>query len=137
MTDRFAIGTRMAHEWTVREADTVRSRGTVDFAVLATPSLIFMLEDTCVFAVSGLLKAGEATVGTSVHVDHLAATAVGERVRVECDLVSVRGRRLVFRVQARCGSLLIARGLHERALVNAEHFTAGTAAQAAAPPLTR
>ncbi len=71
-----------------------------------------------------LLTDEEITVGTSVHVDHLASTKVGETVKVTAELVSVRGRRLVFRVEARTGKVTVGRGLHERAIVNKAEFLA-------------
>lgn len=124
MTDRYPIGTSAVHDWLVDEALSVGAHGTVDLPVLATPHLIFMLEDTCVFAVQPLLEEGKLTVGTAVHVDHLAATKVGEHVHVRAELVSVRGRRLVFRVEARSGSTVVARGLHERAVIDKAEFEA-------------
>ncbi|MGH9806529.1 MAG: thioesterase family protein [Terriglobia bacterium] len=124
MNDRFPIGTAMAHEWLVDPSLTVAAHGTVKLPVLATPQLIFMLEDTCVLAVQRLLEEGETTVGTSVHVDHLAASKVGERIRAVAELVSVRGRRLVFRVEARTGEQVVARGLHERAVIDKQRFEA-------------
>src|SRR5678816_2394957 len=105
MNDRFLIGTAMAHEWLVEEKMTVGSHGSVKLPVLATPQLIFMLEDTCVFAIQKLLVDGETSVGTSVHVDHLAASRVGDRINAFAELVSVRGKRLIFRVEARTGKV--------------------------------
>jgi fluoroacetyl-CoA thioesterase len=124
MNDRFPIGASATHEWPVTHALTVQAHGTIDAAVLATPQLIFMLEDTCLLVVKPLLTDEEITVGTSVHVDHLASTKVGEAVRVTAELVSARGKRLVFRVEGRCGKLIVGRGLHERAVVNKTEFLA-------------
>lgn len=124
MNDRFPIGTALVHEWLVDEKLTVGAHGTVKLPVLATPQLIFMLEDTCVLAVQALLAESETTVGTSVHVDHLVASKVGERVKALAELVSVRGKRLIFRVEARTGKVVVARGLHERVIVNAQEFEA-------------
>lgn len=124
MNDRFPIGTAMTREWRVEEKMTVGSHGSVNLPVLATPQLIFMLEDTCVFAIEKLLVDGEATVGTSVHVDHLAASRVGDCIDAFAELVSVRGKRLIFRLEARTGKVVVARGLHERAVVDARKFEA-------------
>ena len=124
MNDRFPIGTSATQDWPVTHELTVQAHGTIDVAVLATPELIFMLEDTCLLAVKPLLTDDEITVGTSVHVDHLASTKVGEAVRVTAELVSARGKRLVFRVEGRCGKLVVGRGLHERAVVNKTEFLA-------------
>ncbi len=117
-----AIGIAADREWIVSEDLTVRARGTVDLPVLATPQLIFMLEDTCVHAVRASLDPHELTVGTAVHVDHLAAATVGARVRVHSELVAIRGRRLVFRIEASAGDRVIGRGLHERAIVDKRRF---------------
>lgn len=127
MSDHYAIGTSAALDWPVLEALTVRARGTVDLPVLATPQLIFMLEDTCVLAMKPLLDEDKVTVGTAVHVDHLAAAKVGQSVHVLSELVAVRGRRLVFRVEARSDGIVVARGLHERAIVNKQEFEASLA----------
>lgn len=124
MSDRFPIGTAATHEWPVTHELTVQAHGTIDVPVLATPRLIFMLEDTCVLAVHPLLSDNEITLGTSVHVDHVAATKVGETVKVTAELVSVRGKRLVFRVEGRTGKAVVGRGLHERAVVNKAEFLA-------------
>ncbi len=112
----------MVHEWLVDEKLTVAAHGTVNLPVLSTPQLIFMLEDTCVLAIQALLMQGETSVGTSIHVDHLAASKVGEWVKALAELVSVRGKRLIFRVEARTRKVVVARGLHERAVINARQF---------------
>ena len=57
MSRPFLIGASAAREWTVEQAMTVAAHGTVDFPVLATPHLIFMLEDTCVLAAEPFLVA--------------------------------------------------------------------------------
>ncbi len=124
MNDRFAIGTALDRDWEVEDAMTVRAHGAIDIPVLATPHLIFMLEDTCVLAMKPSLDAGEITVGVAVHVDHVASARVGQVVAVRAELVSVRGRRLVFRVEGRCGKIVVGRGLHERAVVNEKEFLA-------------
>lgn len=124
MNDRFPIGTSAIHEWPVVQALTVQAHGSIDIPVLATPQLIFMFEDACVLAVRPLLNDEEVTLGTSVHIDHLASAKVGEAVKVTAELVSVRGRRLVFRVEGRCGRVVVGRGLHERVVVNEKQFVA-------------
>lgn len=124
MDDRFPIGASATHDWPVTQALTVQAHGSIDIAVLATPQLIFMLEDTCLLVVEPLLTDEEITVGTSVHIDHLAPTRVGETVKATAQLVSAHGKRLVFRVEGRCGKLIVGRGLHERAVVNKTEFLA-------------
>lgn len=121
---RFEIGLSLTKTWPVDESITVGAHGTVPLPVLATPHLIFMLEDTCVLLARPGLSSDEETVGTAVHIDHLAGARAGDTVDVFAQLVTVRGRRLVFRVEARNGKTVIARGLHERAVVELRQFDA-------------
>ncbi len=125
MNAEIPIGTAHAQDWPVLESHTVRAWGSIDLPVLATPFMIFMLEDTCVALAKPFLDAGEVTVGTSVHVDHLGTAEAGQSLSVLAELVSVRKRRLVFRVEARCGRTVVGRGLHERAVVDMASFVKG------------
>jgi fluoroacetyl-CoA thioesterase len=125
--ERFEIGLSLTKTWPVDEAITVAAHGTVPLPVLATPHLIFMLEDTCMLLARPGLVSDEATVGTAVHIDHLAGARPGDTVDVFAQLVTVRGRRLVFRVEARNGRTMIARGLHERAVVQLGQLNASPA----------
>jgi len=67
---------------------------------------------------------GETTVGTLVHIRHLAATPVGMRVVATAELIEIDARRLVFRVSARDERQLIGEGTHERARVRLDRFLA-------------
>src|SRR6202022_253797 len=50
--------------------------------VLSTPSMISLIERTCLTAAQEYLDDGETTVGTHVCVSHLAAVAEGEAIVV-------------------------------------------------------
>ena len=124
MNEGLQIGVSHLHSFPVHDTITVGSHGTVALPVLATPHLIFMLEDTCVMAVASFLAPGEVTVGTGVFIDHLAPAYTGDLIDVIAELVSIRGKRLVFRVEGRCGKVVVGRGMHERATVNLEAMAA-------------
>ena len=64
----------------------------------------------------------EQTVGTHIDVSHLAATPPGLEVTAKVKLVAVDGRRLLFEVEAHDGIDLIARGKHERFIINKRKF---------------
>ena len=68
-------------------------------AVLSTPSMIQLIEQTCLVAVQPHLDDGETTVGTHVCVSHTGPAAVGETVSVSCRLTDVQRRRLTFDVE--------------------------------------
>jgi fluoroacetyl-CoA thioesterase len=70
------------------------------------------------------LDAGETTVGTLVHVRHLAATKLGQKVTATAELAEIDGRRLVFQVTAHDERQLIGEGVHERVRVQLDRFLA-------------
>lgn len=99
--------------------------------VLATPVLCHWFESAAVRAIAPQLEAGEATVGTRLTIEHLKATPLGMRVHVESRVVAVKGRRLTFEAQARDEVELVARGSHERFVIDLARFLAGVEAKSA------
>ena len=106
------------HEITLRVTPdlTADVLGNPGVPVLATPSLITLLENTC-SQLMRPLPAGAATVGTMVEMKHLAATPVGHTVRARATLLETDGRRYLFAVEAWDDREKIAEGRHERFLV--------------------
>ena len=91
--------------------------------VFATGFMVGFIEWTCVQALNPHLDGPEEqTVGTHVDVSHLAATPPGCSVTAKVRLVEVDGRRLVFEVEARDDFDLIARGRHERFVIQRGKF---------------
>ena len=52
--------------------------------VLSTPSMIGLIEQTCLESTAPHLDHNEQTVGTMVHIWHKAAGTIGETVRISC-----------------------------------------------------
>ena len=91
--------------------------------VFATGYMVGLIEWTCIQAVNPYLDwPKEMTVGTRINVSHLAATPPGLKVTAKVKLVEVDRRRLVFEVEAHDGIDLIARGSHERFIIDREKF---------------
>ncbi|MEZ5232102.1 MAG: thioesterase family protein [Acidimicrobiia bacterium] len=90
--------------------------------VLSTPSMIGLMERTCLESVLDHLDAGESTVGTHVCVSHVAAAASGETVTVTARLAEVNKRRLTFEVRAAAGDKLLGEGTHQRAVIDTSRF---------------
>lgn len=91
--------------------------------VFATGYMVGLIEWTCIQAVNPHLDwPNEQTVGTKVDVRHLAATPAGFEVTAKVRLTDVDGRKLTFEVEAHDGVDLIARGTHERFVINKEKF---------------
>jgi predicted thioesterase len=96
--------------------------GSGSLDVLATPSLIALIEQAACGALDGHLPDSHTTVGVRIDVRHLAPTPPGLEVRARAELVELDGRKLVFRVEAFDVRERIAEGLHERALVDPERL---------------
>jgi predicted thioesterase len=98
--------------------------GSGKVAVLSSPSMILMMEQTAMLAVQEHLPEGWITVGTRVDVQHLRATKKGEEIIVTAKLKLLEGKHLTFDVVAMHGEQKIGEGIHERHIVNKEKFLA-------------
>jgi fluoroacetyl-CoA thioesterase len=109
---------------------TARHLGTGTVSVFSTPEMVRLMERAAVNALAPHLTPGQQSVGTMVNVKHLAATPLGATVTAHAELISVEGRRLLFRVSAHDGTDLIGEGTHERALIDLARFQARMDAKA-------
>jgi fluoroacetyl-CoA thioesterase len=92
-------------------------------AVLSTPSMVALIEGTCLEGVAEHLDEGEVTVGTHVCVSHSGAAREGEEVVVRARLTGVNRRRLTFEVEVHSPRAVISEGTHERAVVDTARFS--------------
>jgi len=91
--------------------------------VMSTPTMVALMEQAAIAALTPYIEDGETSVGTSISVEHLAATPVGHRVSAEAEVTKVEGRRIEFRVAAFDESDQIGRGVHNRAVIDLAKFT--------------
>jgi fluoroacetyl-CoA thioesterase len=108
---------------------TVNSNQTTSFLwkgenVLSTPSMIAEMEETCRLLLKEQVIPDSEwdSVGMVVKIEHLAATPVGAEVLFKAEVVSVDGRRVVFKVEARDKLEKIGEGTHERIIINVPRF---------------
>lgn len=99
--------------------------------VLATAYLVGLVERACIELLNERLGVDQYSVGTHVDVSHDAPTPVGVLVTADVTLQSVRGRRLWFQVMVRDEDDLVAKGRHERVLIDIERFMKGVDRKAA------
>ena len=92
--------------------------------VLGTPSMIGLIEGTCLLAIQPFLEKGQATVGTHVCVSHQGAAPSGQEITIRGKLVKIEKRRLTFETEVECGDRLISKGTHERAIIDTSRFGA-------------
>ena len=86
--------------------------------VFMTPAMVQFCEQSCHNFVAPMLAAGQHTVGTVVHIKHLAPTPEGMKVRAELELVEVDRRRLKFKVQIYDEMELVGECDHERFVID-------------------
>jgi fluoroacetyl-CoA thioesterase len=95
-------------------------------SMYSTPSMIQLIEGTCVRLMTRYVDPGEQSVGYRVDVRHLAPTVIGKDVTARVTLREVKGRRYVFDVDVTNeDGAKIGEGQHERALIDISRF-AGT-----------
>ena len=70
-------------------------------------------------------------MGTLLRIEHLKATPIGMRVQVTARVIAAEGRRIDFEILPFDDVELVARGTHERFVVDLERFLAGVHAKAA------
>lgn len=92
-------------------------------SMYSTPSMVQLIEGTCVQLMSRFVGEGEQSVGFRVDVKHLAPTAIGKQVTSRVALREVNGRRYVFDVEVHNeDGVKIGEGMHERAVINIDRF---------------
>lgn len=85
----------------VGEEHTAASLGSGRAPVLASPIMIALMEAAAVDCVERFLPEGLESLGIRVEVEHIAATPPGFTVTATAELLTVSGRELAFRVEAR------------------------------------
>jgi fluoroacetyl-CoA thioesterase len=90
--------------------------------VLSTPSMVQLIEATCLLGAQPHLDDDEATVGTHICVSHAAPAFVDESVVVRTRLIEVDRRRLRFEVAVTGSSGTIGEGTHDRFVVDSSNF---------------
>ena len=115
-------GLQHVSQLTVNEAVTAISMGSGDMPVLATPSMMALMENAAMLAVAPHLPQGSTTVGGHLAASHLKPTPVGATVTATATVTHVEGRKIEFKVEAHCGDTLLGEGTHLRFIVDREKF---------------
>ena len=122
MAKAMPIGAPGTAEETVEFKHTLTSHHPELPPVYSTPDMIRLMETAAFPALQPYCEDGEITVGTSIHVEHRAASGIGARIRAEAVLESFDGKFYVVRVTAWDDVTEIGRGTVGRAVVNVEKF---------------
>jgi predicted thioesterase len=94
-------------------------------SMYSTPSMVSLIEMTCVRLITRYVDEGEQSVGFRVDIKHLAPTVIGKKVTATVTLREINGRRFTFdAVVTNEDGVTIGEGTHERALIDIKRFAA-------------
>ena len=116
------IGARGEAEETVEFKHTLTSHHPELPPAYSTPDMIRLMETAAFHALQMYCEGDEITVGTSINIEHRAASPIGTRVNAEAVLEAFDGRFYTLRVTARDEKQEIGRGTVGRAVVNVKKF---------------
>jgi len=116
------IGARAEAEETVEFKHTLTAHYPELPPVYSTPDMIRLMETAAFHALQPYCEGDEITVGTSINIEHRAASGIGAHIRAEAVLESFDGRFYSLRVTARDDTQEIGRGTVGRAVVSVGRF---------------
>lgn len=122
MAKPIPIGARGEAQETVEFKHTLTSHRAELPPVYSTPDMIRLMEIAAFNALQPYCEGDEITVGTSIHIEHRAASGIGALIKAEAALESFDGRFYTLRVTARDDSQEIGRGTIGRAVVSVGTF---------------
>ena len=122
MAKQIPLGSRGEAAETVEFKHTLTSHHPELPPVYSTPDMIRLMETAAFHALQTYCEGDEITVGTSINIEHRAASGIGAHVSAEAVLESFDGRFYSMRVTARDNVQEIGRGTVGRAVVSINKF---------------
>ena len=96
--------------------------GSGDLQVYATPAMAALVEQTCTSIVTPLLSNGQTSVGTELHIRHLAPTPMGGMVRIRAEVVAAQNNLITFNARIWDEVELIGEVDHQRVVIEVDRF---------------
>ena len=118
MAKEVPIGARGTADETVEFKHTLTAHHPELPPVYSTPDMIRLMETAAFHALQPYCEGDEITVGTSINIQHRAASVIGAKIRAEAVLESFDGRFYTLRVTASDDAQEIGRGTVSRAVVS-------------------
>lgn len=97
----------LAKKFKVKEKHTAAQIGSGDLNVLSTPSMVAFMENVAKDLFAEDLKENQTTVGISLNIQHVKATALGQTIRVTATLKEQKKKVLFYEVEVFEGDTLI------------------------------
>lgn len=115
-------GLQHTSQLTVDDTVTAIAMGSGNMPVLATPAMMALMENAAMLAVADHLPQGSTTVGGHIASSHLKPSRLGDTVEATATVTRIDGKKIEFKVEARCGDTLLGEGTHLRFVVDQEKF---------------
>ena len=115
-------GLQHTSQLTVDDTVTAIAMGSGNMPVLATPAMMALMENAAMLAVADHLPQGCTTVGGHIASSHLKPSRLGDTVTATATVTRIDGKKIEFKVEARCGDTLLGEGTHLRFVVDQEIF---------------
>ena len=122
MAKTIPIGARGEAEEAVVFDHTLTSHHPELPPVYSTPDMIRLMETAAFQALQPYCEGDEITVGTSINIEHRAASGIGAHINAQAVLESFDGRFYTLRVTARDELQEIGRGTVGRAVISVGKF---------------
>jgi fluoroacetyl-CoA thioesterase len=122
MAKQIPIGARGEAQETVEFKHTLTAYRAELPPVYSTPDMIRLMETAAFLALQPYCEGDEITVGTSINIQHRAASGIDAHIQAEATLESFDGRFYTLRVVARDDIQEIGRGTVGRAVVSIGKF---------------
>ena len=122
MAREIPIGARGEAQETVEYKHTLTAHHPQLPPVYSTPDMIRLMETAGFLALQPYGEGDEISVGTSINIQHRAASGIGAHIRAEAVLESFDGRFYTLRVSACDDAQEIGRGTIGRAIVSIGNF---------------
>ena len=122
MAKHAPIGARGEAQETVAFEQTLTAHHPSLPPVYSTPDMIRLMETAAFHALQPYCEGDEISVGTSIHVEHRAASGIGSVIKAEAVVESFDGRFYTARVSVKEGAREIGRGTVGRAIVSVSRF---------------
>ena len=121
MKDEIKSG--LKHARTYETTERMRAPQLTHADVFSTPSMIGLMEGTCVRLTAPYLDEGENSVGMHVDVHHLAPTKIGQSVTVTAEILEIIGNKIRYAVSAvNDAGVKIGEGTHRRAVIRPKNL---------------
>jgi len=122
MRAKLDVGRTYQSQSRVEEWMTAEKAGNKGVDVLSTPMLLQLVEEAAMQCIAPTMDEGQISLGTHIDLSHLAATPVGQIIRIEVEVLKTDGKRVEFAFNAFDEREKIAEGTHERYVAERTKF---------------